>query len=58
MKTAIVIKIDDKSLESAGLTKEAVMQIALETIAREFDSFGLDYDCGYNPQLVTNEHSS
>lgn len=51
MKLALMINIDDKSLEGS---KEEILNRSLEVLANLYDQYGLDYDIGYNPQLITN----
>ena len=58
MRVLFQISIDDKSIYNAGLTKEAILQITMETLAREYDSYSLDFDMGYNPNHITNDGAS
>lgn len=54
MKTAIDIQISDKSLKEAGLNNRQILDASLEALSNLFDKYNLDFDCGYNPQMITN----
>ncbi len=54
MKTAIDIQISDKSLKEAGIDYRQILDASLEALSDLYDRHNLDFDCGYNPQMVTN----
>lgn len=54
MKTSIDIQIADKSLKEAGLDYRKILDESLEVLSDLYDKYNLDFDCGYNPQLITN----
>ena len=54
MKTSIDIQISDKSLNEAGLNYRQILDASLEVLSDLFDKYNLDFDCGYNPQMITN----
>ena len=54
MKTAIDIQISDKSLKESGLDYRQILDASLEALSCLYDKYGLDFDCGYNPQMITN----
>lgn len=54
MKAEIVINIDDKSLVESGLSSAVILDITLDRLVDLYNQYNLDFDCGYNPQLVTN----
>ena len=54
MKTFIDIQITDKSLKEAGLDYRKILDESLEVLSVLYDRYNLDFDCGYNPQMITN----
>lgn len=54
MKTAIDVQITDKSLKEAGLDYRQILDASLEVLSDLYDKYNLDFDCGYNPQMITN----
>ena len=54
MKTSIDIQITDKSLKEAGIDYKWILDASLEVLAHLYDRHNLDFDCGYNPQMITN----
>ena len=54
MKISIDIQITDESLKKAGLNNRQILDASLEVLSDLFDKYDLDFDCGYNPQLITN----
>lgn len=54
MKTAIDVQITDKSLTNAGLDYRRILDASLEALSHLYDKYNLDFDCGYNPQMITN----
>ena len=54
MKTSIDIQISDKSLEEAGIDYKWILDASLEVLAHLYDKYNLDFDCGYNPQMITD----
>lgn len=54
MKTSIVIQISDKSLKENGLDYQQILDASLEALANLYNSHNLEFDCGYNPQMITN----
>lgn len=53
MKTSIDIQISDKSLKEAGIDYKWILDASLEVLSDLFDKYNLDFDCGYNPQMIT-----
>jgi len=54
MKTAIDVQITDKSLMNAGLDYRKILDESLEVLSALYDRYDLDFDCGYNPQMITS----
>ena len=54
MKTAIDILISDKSLREAGIDNRKILDLSLDALSDLYNRFGLEFDCGYNPQMITN----
>lgn len=54
MKTAIGVQITDKSLKEAGLDYMQILDASLKVLSDLYDKYNLDFDCGYNPQMITN----
>lgn len=54
MKTSIDIQISDKSLNEARLNYRKILNESLEVLSVLYDKYNLDFDCGYNPQMITN----
>lgn len=54
MKTSIVVQISDKSLKEAGIDYKWILDASLEALANLYNRHNLDFDCGYNPQIITN----
>lgn len=54
MKTFINIQITEKSLNEAGLDRRKILDESLEILSALYDRYNLDFDCGYNPQMITN----
>ena len=54
MKTAIDIQISDKSLKEAGINYEQILDASLEALAHLYNRHNLDFDCGYNPKMITS----
>lgn len=54
MKTAIDIQISDKSLKEAGLDYRKILDESLKALSVLYDRYNLDFDCGYNPMMITN----
>lgn len=54
MKTAIDVQITDESLKAAGLTYDQILDTSLEELENLYVRYNLEFDCGYNPLLVTN----
>ena len=54
MKTAIDVQITDKSLREAGLDYRQILDASLEVLSDLYDKYNLDFDCGYNPMMITN----
>ncbi len=54
MKTAIDVQITDKSLKEAGLDYRQILDASLGVLSDLYDKYNLDFDCGYNPQMITN----
>ena len=55
MRVSLLIDIDGQSLYNAHLAKESIMPMTLETLAEIYESYSLDYDCGFNPEQITND---
>lgn len=54
MKTAIDIQITEKSLLEARLTYRQILDASLDALSNLYDRHNLDFDCGYNPQMITD----
>ena len=54
MKTSIDIQITDKSLKEAGLDYRKILDESLDVLSALYDKYDLDFDCGYDPQTITN----
>lgn len=54
MKTSIVIQISDNSLNKAGLDYKKILDASLEALASLYNKHNLNFDCGYDPQMITN----
>lgn len=54
MRNVILIDIDDKSLELAGISRRDILDQALVEVSNLFNRHNLDFDCGYDPQWTTN----
>lgn len=58
MKTAIVVKIDDGTLRDAELSREEILGQTLLVIAALYKKYNLSFDCGYNPNMITDDSAS
>lgn len=56
MRTSIVVKIDDASLKKAEFSRKEVLAYILQAISGVCETLNLDYDCGYNPELITDDN--
>ena len=54
MKTFIDVQISDKSLKEAEIDYRKILDESLEVLSNLYDRYNLDFDCGYNPQMITN----
>lgn len=54
MKTFIDIQISDKSLKEAGINYKQILDASLEELAHLYDRYNLNFDCGYNPEMITD----
>lgn len=54
MKTYLCIEITDDSIKDANMTYTDVLNASLDVLSDLYREKNLVFDCGYNPQLVTN----
>lgn len=54
MRTAILIDIDDNSLKKQGYTYKEILNKTLDKLSDLYSDLELNFDCGYNPETVTD----
>lgn len=54
MKAYICIEITDDSIKGANMTYEDILDASLGVLSDLYREKNLEFDCGYNPQMVTN----
>lgn len=54
MKAYICIEVTDDSIKSANMTYEDILDASLGVLSDLYREKNLVFDCGYNPQIVTD----
>lgn len=54
MRATILINIDEEYIKRKNLTYKEILSKTLDSLSELYDSLDLSFDCGYNPELITN----